>query len=159
MEPVVDELLHRHHRGALDLDAVEILVGQQQVLVLLELVAFDEIAALQLLPGLGILRDHPDPVAGLRIDHVEPDVRAVVPGVEERHGAGHEREAEMTTPDRSGCHYAALSGSPGRPFPLGLAGLFGVGLVVIGGVLDGGQMVRQRVFEFGQRVLHARPRA
>ena len=49
---------------------------QQQILVLLELVAFDEIAALQLLPGLGILRDHPDPVAGLRIDQVEPDVRA-----------------------------------------------------------------------------------
>jgi hypothetical protein len=40
-------------------------------------------------------------------------------------------------------------GPPGLPFPLSLAGVFGVGLVVIFGILDGGQLVRQRVFEFG----------
>ena len=38
---------------------------------------------------------------------------------------------------------------PGLPFPLSLAGGFGVGLVVIGGILDGGQVVGQRVFELG----------
>ena len=42
----VDELLDGHHRRAFDLDAVEILVAQQQILVLPELVAFDEVAAL-----------------------------------------------------------------------------------------------------------------
>ena len=73
---------------------------QEQILVLPELVAFDKITALQLLPGLGVLRDHPDAVAGVGIDQVEPDVRPVMPGVEQRHRARDEGEAQMATPDR-----------------------------------------------------------
>ena len=88
----------------------KILVAQQQILVLPELVAFDEIAALQLLPGLGILRDHADAVAGVGIDEVEPDRGPVMAGVVERHGAGDEGEAQVTAPDRSRGHQAALSG-------------------------------------------------
>jgi hypothetical protein len=52
-------------------------------LVLPEFVAFDEVAALHLFAGLGILRNHADAVAGLRIDQVEPDPRSVMPGVVE----------------------------------------------------------------------------
>ena len=106
----VDELLDGHHRRAFDLDAVEILVAQQQILVLPELVAFDQIPALQLLPGFGILRDHADAVAGLGIDEIEADRGPVVTGVVERDRAGHEGEAEVTAPDRARGHQAALSG-------------------------------------------------
>jgi DNA end-binding protein Ku len=42
----LDELLDRHHRGALDLDAVEVFVTQQQVFALPEFVAFDDTASI-----------------------------------------------------------------------------------------------------------------
>ena len=54
----------------------------------------------------------------------------------------------MTTPDRP----EAISRPQrviGPAFPLSLAGIFGIGLVVICGSLDGGQLIRQRVFQFG----------
>src|SRR5262249_54254414 len=106
----IDELLDRHHRRALDLHAVEVLIGEHQVVVLAEFVALDEIAALKLLPRLGILRDHADPVAGVRVDHVEPDAGPVMPRIPQRDGTGHEREAQMSPPDRARGHQAALSG-------------------------------------------------
>ena len=82
---------------------------EQDVLVFPELVAFDQIAALDLLLGLGVLRDHADAVAGLRIDQVEADRRPVVARVVEGDGAGDEREAQMAAPDRSQRHQAAQS--------------------------------------------------
>ena len=50
-------------------------------MVLAELVAFDHIPAFQLFTGLGILRDHADPVACIWVDQVEPDPRPVMAGV------------------------------------------------------------------------------
>jgi hypothetical protein len=73
MEIGVDEFLDGHHRGTLDFDAVEVLLRHDEVVILLELVALDEIAPLQLLPGFAIHRYHADAVAGLRIDQVEAD--------------------------------------------------------------------------------------
>jgi len=52
-----------------------------RTLVLPELIAFDQVAAFQLFPGLGILRDHPDPVAGLWVDQIEPDPGPVMASV------------------------------------------------------------------------------
>ena len=80
------------------------------ILVLPELVPFDQIPALQLLLGFGILRDHADAVAGVGIDEIEPDRGPVVTRVVQRHGAGHEREPEVTAPDGPLCHQAAFSG-------------------------------------------------
>jgi hypothetical protein len=106
----VDELLDGHHRRAFDLHAVQIIIAQQQILVFPELVAFDQIAALELLSGLGILRDHADAVSRFGIDEVEADRGPVVAGVVEGHGAGNEGEPEVTAPDRTCGHQAALSG-------------------------------------------------
>ena len=111
----VDELLDRHHLRAVDFDAVEVVVAQQQIFALAEFIAFDERAALQFLPGLAVLRDHADAVAGLGIDEIEPDSGPVVAGVVEGHGAGHEGEAQVATPDGSCGHQAARSGRQDRP--------------------------------------------
>ena len=150
----VDELLDRHHRRAVDLDAVEVVVAQQQVFALPEFVAFDERAALQFLPGLAILRDHADAVAGLGIDEIEPDPGPVVPRVVEGHGAGHEGEAQVTAPDGSRGHQAARSGSPG--LRSGIARCFSISLVVLRGVGERGEVIPERVLDVGERILHAR---
>ena len=100
----VDELLDGHHGRAFDLHAVQILVIQQEILVFSELIAFDQVAALELLSGFGILRDHADAIAGVGIDQVEPDRSPVMPRVVERHRTGHEGEAEVTAPDRTHGH-------------------------------------------------------
>ena len=51
----------------------KIRVGQPQIAVLAELIAFDQIGALDLLLGFGIDALHPDAMTGLRIDLVKPD--------------------------------------------------------------------------------------
>ena len=102
--PSVDELLHLHDLGALDTDAREILVGDDDVLALGDLVAFDRVAPGHVLAGLGILRHHLDPVAGGWVDHVETDRLAVVAGAVERHRTGDEGQPEMPFPDWSLCH-------------------------------------------------------
>ena len=111
----VDELLDRHHRRAVDLDAVEVVVAQQQVFALPEFVAFDERTALQFMSRLGVLRDHADAVAGLGIDDIEPDPCPVAARVVEGHGAGDEGEAQVTAPDGSRRHQAARRGRQDRP--------------------------------------------
>jgi hypothetical protein len=52
----VDELLHRHHRRAFYLDAVEVVVSEQKILVFPELVAFDQIAPLEFLSSFSVRR-------------------------------------------------------------------------------------------------------
>ena len=81
-------------------------------MVLLELVAFHEIAAGQLLPGLGVLGHHPDPVAGLGIDQVEADRVAIVLGAVEGDRTGDEGETQMAAPEGTLCHVS--SGQPSR---------------------------------------------
>lgn len=78
----LDELFDRHYRRALDLDAIKIVVAQEKVFALAEFVTFDERAALQFIPGLAILRDHADAVAGVRIDQMESEPGAVVARVQ-----------------------------------------------------------------------------
>src|SRR5690242_11359130 len=73
-------------------------------MVLLEFVAFHQVAARQFLLSLRVLRDHTDTVAGCGIDQVEADRSAIMLGVVERHGTGHERQTEVPTPDRPLCH-------------------------------------------------------
>ena len=79
-----------------------------------------------------------------------------MPRVVERDRAGHEGEAEVTAPDGS----LRPSGSPqrvvGAALALGLAGLFGIGLVVLGGVFEPGDLVAEGILETRQRILHAR---
>ena len=106
----IDKLLDGHDRRAFDLDALQILIREQQILVLPELVAFDEAAPLQLVTSLGILGDHADAVAGVGIDQVEPDRGAVMARVVERHRTRHEGQTEVTPPDGTHGHQAALSG-------------------------------------------------
>jgi len=83
----VHELLHAHGGGTIHPDALEILDGEGEVMALLIFVALDRISPGQLLLRAGIHREHFHPVAGLRIDHVEPDGIAFVLGSVERHRA------------------------------------------------------------------------
>ena len=94
------------------------------------------------------------PVSGLmRLNRIPaPVVARVVEG----HRAGHEGEAQVTAPDRSRGHQAALSGRQALPLALGLAGLFGIGLVVFSRVLEPGDLVAERILETHQRILHSR---
>ena len=73
--------------------------------------------------------------------------------VVEGHGAGDEGEAQVAAPDGSRRHQAALRGRQDRP---AIARCFRVGLVVLSGVGERGDLIRKRVLESGQRVLHAR---
>jgi hypothetical protein len=84
-----------------------ILVAHYEILILAELIAFDEAPALQLFTGFGILGDHPDTVAGIGIDQVEPDRGPIMPRIVKRHGARNECEAKVTPPDGTCGHQAA----------------------------------------------------
>jgi hypothetical protein len=152
----VDKLLYRHNGGAFDLDAVEVVVTQQKILVFPKLVAFDQVPAFQLLAGFSIRRDHLDSVASLRIDHIEPDRGPVMPGVPERDGAGDEGEAQVTPPDRACGHSSCSQWVPGLTLPLGLAGLLGIRLVVLGGIFEPCDLVAEGIIETCERILHAR---
>jgi hypothetical protein len=50
-------------------------------------------------------------------------------------------------------------GSPALPYALGFAGFLGIGEIGVGGVFEGAKLIRNGVFEFGERVLRTRPGA
>ena len=64
-------------------------------------------------------------------------------------------EAQMATPDRS-CHQPALSGRQARRSRSAFTGSFGISLIVLGRIIQRGEVMRDRILEFHQRVLHAR---
>jgi hypothetical protein len=80
---------------------LKILIVEQDIRVLLELVALNQVLSLQRFTGLGILCDHPDAIASIRIDQVEADAAAVMLGAVKPHRAGDESKAKVTAPNRT----------------------------------------------------------
>ena len=94
------ELVDGDGAGAFDPCLFEVLVVQQDVPVLLELVAARQVLAGQLIPGFRVQRDAADAVARVRIDEVEVQRRRIMPRGVQGHRAGHQGQAQMPPPDR-----------------------------------------------------------
>jgi hypothetical protein len=102
-----DELAHSHGGRSLDTGLLEVLVIEQDIALLLEFVAPDELRAWHFLVRLGIQCDRPHAVTGLWIDEVKVQIAARTQHAVQRYGAAHQSEPQMSPPDRSLRHFVA----------------------------------------------------
>jgi hypothetical protein len=93
-----DELLDIDDAGAFQLHLLEVLPLEQDVLVLRNLKALDQVAARNLFPSAGVHSLHPDAVAGLRIDQVEADGLGLGGGRIQGDRTGHQAQAQVAFP-------------------------------------------------------------
>ena len=92
------ELLDVDRARALEPDRLELLVLDDDVAVLLDLVAADLVLVLYRLAGLGVDIAAADAVAGLGVEGVEAHLLALARRRGQRHRAGDERELEVALP-------------------------------------------------------------
>ena len=97
----LDELAHGHGGRSLDARLLEVLVIEQDIALLLEFVAADQLRAWHFLVRLGIQRDRAHAVTGLWIDEVKMQITARTQHAVQRYGAAHQSEPQMSAPDRS----------------------------------------------------------
>jgi hypothetical protein len=75
-----------------------------QIPIPCKLVSLHKLAALELITGPAVLGNHLDPIASIRIDHVEADGSPVMTRIEKRDRAGDKRQTKVTAPYWTGCH-------------------------------------------------------
>src|SRR5262249_54665299 len=85
------------------------LLLQQDVVVAVDLIAFDAVFLRHLRSGVGVDHVVADPIAGFPVDDVETD--AIARGCRRKKGdpAGYERQFEVALPIRTWCHDATRS--------------------------------------------------
>jgi hypothetical protein len=95
--------------GRLDRDRLEVLVGDLDIVTLRDLVALDDVLAVDFLAGLGIHLDIADAVAGVLVELVEADLLALAGGGVEGDRARDERQTQVALPVRAGGGHDAYS--------------------------------------------------
>jgi hypothetical protein len=103
----VDEGLDIQRMVGLDLHRFEVLVLDDDVLLVLVLVAAHQVGALHQ-TQLGVHRLHVDPVVRVLVELVERDPLARTRRRIEPHRAAHEAEFDITLPACTGCHCSSL---------------------------------------------------
>ena len=125
----------------LELHRLEVLVLEDDVLLVLVLVALDQVGALDQ-PELGVDRLHVDPVVGVLVQLVEADALARARRRVEPHRAAHQAQLQISLPASPGRHRRLSSRS--QPLALG-AGRSRAKLVDVGpGIAGGGDQARER---------------
>src|SRR5262249_47594017 len=90
--------------GAFQAHAVDLVLGDGDEFALGDLVALDQVLALDRFVGARIERLHPDAVAGLRIDKIESYFTARRNRVVKRDGTRHQRQLKMALPRGTRSH-------------------------------------------------------
>jgi hypothetical protein len=96
----IDEGLEIDGLRRFNLDRIEVLVIEQDILALVDLIALDDVGAIDLLAGLLVDHSHAQPVMRRLAELVEPDAAGLRRGRGERHGTGDEGQAQVPAPDR-----------------------------------------------------------
>ena len=99
-------------REEFDLQLLQLRRLEDDVLVAFELVALDDLAALDLLARLGIDRLERDPIAGRGIELIELDALDLRRRGHQPDGAGDQREAQMTVPAWTHRDFLRVGGRP-----------------------------------------------
>ncbi|MHC2698873.1 hypothetical protein ACVMHZ_002006 [Bradyrhizobium liaoningense] len=98
------ELVDLDRVGGVERDLVQLVLGDLDIGVGVDLVALDDVLGGHLVAGLGVDLEVFDPVAGLAVDLVERDFFGIRGGRIERDRAGHERQTQKTLPIGAGGH-------------------------------------------------------
>src|SRR5262245_34289906 len=98
------ELIDLDRAFAFDRDRLEFLGIDLEVLVLTDLVAFDDVIGVDFFFGVGIDLAVFDPMTGLFVDLMEADFFALRGRGEERDRTRDQRQLEVALPIRAGCH-------------------------------------------------------
>ena len=104
----VDELIDLDGPGRFQRDVLELLLGDLDEGVGVDLVALDDVLVGDLLAGVGVDLGVLDPVAGLPVELVEADLLGFRGGRVQRDRTGDERKAQKAFPVRAGGHDAVL---------------------------------------------------
>src|SRR5215475_13848403 len=98
------ELIDLDRAFAFDRDRLEFLGIDLEVLVLTDLVAFDDVIGVDFFFAVGIDLAVFDPMTGLFVDLMEADFFALRRRGEERDRTRDQRQLEVALPIRAGCH-------------------------------------------------------
>src|SRR6266480_2266532 len=107
-----NELINVNGSGALKGYGFKFLVRHFDVLAFPNLIATDDLFIGHFLAGPLIDTTHPNSIAGLTIDVVEPNLLSFGCGGVQGYRAGHQRQTEITFPIRSGGHRTLHSTRP-----------------------------------------------